>query len=191
MGAVNDKVTSISQDLEKTQERVRGAEQRIGEVDSKAGQAAQRADEAGKSASAAMDAARTVDKRVSDFDQQSKRLVYEVVLQEDKAKFANGKATLTPEAREEIDRLVSELQANPQNYYLEIEGHTDSRGATQLNEQLGLQRAEAVKRYLYEQHNVPLHKMNVISFGEAKPAAPNNNRANRALNRRVVIKVLT
>ena len=51
-------------------------------------------------------------------------------------------------------------------------------------------RAEAVKRYLYEQHQVPLHKINVISYGEEKPVAPNNTRDGRAQNRRVVIKVL-
>ena len=55
---------------------------------------------------------------------------------------------------------------------------------------LGMERAEAVKRYLYEQHQIPLHKMNVISYGEDKPVAPNNTRAGRAQNRRIVIKVL-
>ena len=34
-----------------------------------------------------------------------------------------------------------------------------------------MDRAEAVKRYLYEQHQIPLHRMNVISYGEDKPAA--------------------
>ena len=58
------------------------------------------------------------------------------------------------------------------------------------NEQLGLMRAEAVKRYLYEKHQVPLHKINVISYGEGKPVAPNKTRDGRAQNRRVVIKVL-
>ena len=53
-----------------------------------------------------------------------------------------------------------------------------------------LERAEAVKRYLYEQHQIPLHKMNAISYGEDKPAAENKTRAGRAQNRRVVIKVL-
>ena len=53
-----------------------------------------------------------------------------------------------------------------------------------------MNRAEAVKRYLYEQHQVPLHKINVISYGEDKPAAPNKTRDGRAQNRRVVIKVL-
>ncbi len=187
---VNDKVSTISQDLEKTQERTRANEQKIAEVDAKADSVGQRADAAGKSASEAMNAAATTDKRVTDIDRANRRLVYEVVLQEDKARFANGKATLAPEAKTELDGLISQLSANPQNYFIEIEGHTDSRGSTALNERLGLERAEAVKRYLYEQHNIPLHKMNVISFGETKPAAPNNNRANRATNRRVVIKVL-
>ena len=47
-----------------------------------------------------------------------------------------------------------------------------------------------MKRYLYEAHQVPLHKINAISFGEEKPVAPNNTRQGRAQNRRVVIKVL-
>ena len=47
-----------------------------------------------------------------------------------------------------------------------------------------------MKRYLYEQHQIPLHKMNVISYGEDKPVAPNKTKAGRAQNRRVVIKVL-
>jgi outer membrane protein OmpA-like peptidoglycan-associated protein len=73
---------------------------------------------------------------------------------------------------------------------VEIEGHTDSAGPAAYNEQLGLARAEAVKRYLYEQHQVPLHKMNAISFGEEKPVMDNKTRENRSQNRRVVIKVL-
>ena len=58
------------------------------------------------------------------------------------------------------------------------------------NKRLGLERAENVKRYLYEQHQVPLHKINVISYGEEKPIAPNKTRDGRAQNRRVVIRVL-
>jgi outer membrane protein OmpA-like peptidoglycan-associated protein len=187
---VNNKVSTLAQDLERTQERTRANEQKIGEVDQKAVAAGQRADAAGKAASDAMSAASVTDKKVTDLDRAQRRLVFEVVLQEDKARFANGKATLAPEAKAELDELITQLSSNPQNYYLEIEGHTDARGSTESNERLGLQRAEAVKRYLYEQHNVPLHKMNVISFGETKPAAPNDTRANRATNRRVVIKVL-
>ena len=43
-----------------------------------------------------------------------------------------------------------------------------------------MQRAEAVKAYLYEQHKIPLHRMNVISYGEDKPVEKNNTSKGRA-----------
>jgi len=89
-----------------------------------------------------------------------------------------------------IDQIVSQLKANPNGGYIEIEGHTDNVGAPLTNRKIGMDRAEAVKRYLYENQNIPLHKMNVISFGEEKPIAPNKTKAGRSQNRRVVIKVL-
>ena len=48
-----------------------------------------------------------------------------------------------------------------------------------------------MKRYLYEQHHVPLHKISVISYGETKPVDSNGTRAGRARNRRVEVKVLS
>ena len=93
-------------------------------------------------------------------------------------------------AKAKIDELVSQILADPKGAYFEIEGHTDNVGDEIINAKIGLDRAETVKRYLYEQHQVPLHKMNAISFGEEKPVTDNKNRANRSQNRRVVIKVL-
>ncbi|HYE87289.1 MAG TPA: OmpA family protein, partial [Vicinamibacterales bacterium] len=89
-----------------------------------------------------------------------------------------------------IDTMVNQLKADKKAVWVEIEGHTDNTGDKAYNEKLGQARAEAVKRYLYEKHQIPLHKINVISYGEEKPVAPNNTRAGRAQNRRVVIKVL-
>ena len=97
---------------------------------------------------------------------------------------------LNDEAKVELDRLVQQLANDPKALWIEIEGHTDSVGSPQLNERLGQERAEAVKLYLYENHSIPLHKMNVISYGETKPLAPNKTRDGRAQNRRVVVKVL-
>ena len=180
---VNDKVDTLSKSVEENQERTRTNEGRISEVDQKAVTANQRAEEA----RAAADAVNT---RADAIEKASKRMVYEVVLSEDKGNFKFGQAAMPDEAKAELDELVNRLKAEPNGGFIEIEGHTDNVGAEAYNEQLGLERAENVKRYLYEQHQVPLHKINVISYGEDKPIAPNDTRDGRAQNRRVVIRVL-
>ena len=191
VGEVNGKVETLSKSVEETQERTRANEGRISEVDQKAQAAGQRADQAGRRADEARAAADAVNARADAIERASKRLVYEVTLSEDKGGFKFGKAVMPDEAKADIDQLVQQLKATPNGAYIEIEGHTDSTGTKEGNYKLGLERAEAVKRYLYEQHQVPLHKISVISYGEEKPIAPNKTKAGRAQNRRVVIKVLT
>jgi len=134
--------------------------------------------------------AKEADTKIDTLDKANKRLVYEVVLSEDQGNFKFGKTTLPDEAKQKIDELVQQLKQDPKNVFIEIEGHTDNVGSPIVNEKVGLERAQAVERYLYEQYQVPLHKMNVISYGETKPIAPNKTRSGRAQNRRVVIKVL-
>jgi outer membrane protein OmpA-like peptidoglycan-associated protein len=190
VGQVNEKVEGLSGQLEETQERTRKNEARIGEVDQKADQAGKSATEARSAAAAADQKAVQAAQRAEAVDQATRRLVFEVVLSEDQGNFRFGKAELPDEAKARIDEMVGQLKTDPKNVYIEIEGHTDSVGATTYNDELGMERAESVKRYLYEAHQVPLHKMNVISYGEEKPVAPNNTRQGRAQNRRVVIKVL-
>jgi outer membrane protein OmpA-like peptidoglycan-associated protein len=191
VGEVNDKVDTLSRTVEETQERTRVNEGRITEVDQKAGAADQRAAQAGQRADAAYTAAEAVNTRAEAIEKASRRLVYEVVLSEDKGNFKFGQATMPDQAKAELDSLVQQLKAEPKGAYIEIEGHTDSAGSPEINYRLGLSRAENVKRYLYENHQVPLHRINVISYGEDKPIAPNKTRDGRAQNRRVVIKVLT
>jgi peptidoglycan-associated lipoprotein len=194
VGEVNEKVDSQGRAIEETQERTRKNEGRIGEVDTKAQAAAQSAQAANDAAAAANSAATRVGSEANTkfdaIDKASKRLVYEVVLSEDQGNFKFGKTMLPDEAKQKIDEMVASMKQDPKNIYLEIEGHTDNIGDKVTNERIGLQRADAVKRYLYEQYQIPLHKMNVISYGKDKPVAPNKTKAGRAQNRRVVIKVL-
>jgi outer membrane protein OmpA-like peptidoglycan-associated protein len=194
VGEVNDKVTSQGKSLEETQERVRAAEGRITETDAKAtaaGDSASKANAAAaEAANRATEVGRTAETRSTNIEGEMRKLIFETVLSEDRGEFKLGKAELPPDATGAIDTMVNQLKADKKAVWVEIEGHTDSTGDKKLNEQLGLNRAEAVKRYLYEKHQIPLHKINVISYGEEKPVAPNNTRAGRAQNRRVVIKVL-
>ncbi len=181
VGEVNDKVSTLSKSVEETQERTRQNEQKIGEVD-------QRVTQVADESKAGIE---KVSLRAEEIERATKRLVYEVVISEDQGNFKFAKSDLPDEARTELDRLVEQLKADPQGAFIEIEGHTDNVGTPEVNKRIGLERAEAVKRYLYETHQVPLHKMNVITYGEEKPIAPNDTRDGRAQNRRVVVKVLT
>lgn len=194
VGEVNDKVTTLGSSLEDTQERVRQNEQKIGEVDQRAAAANTAAGEAQRSAEAASGQAQEVGKRAEAraeaIESEFRKLIFETVISEDSGKFRFGAAELPDEAKSAIDQMVGQLKGDKKNVWIEIEGHTDSVGDPKYNERLGMQRAEAVKRYLYEQHQVPLHKMNTISYGEEKPAGDNKTRDGRAQNRRVVIKVL-
>ena len=194
VGEVNDKVGTMGKSLEETQERVRTAEGRIGEVDSKAGAAA---DSASKANAAAADAAnravevgKTAETRSAGIEAETRKLIFTTVLSEDRGQFKLGNAELPEDAALALDNMVNTLKTDKKAVWVEIEGHTDNVGDAKYNESLGLMRAEAVKRYLYEKHQVPLHKINVISYGEQKPVAPNNTRDGRSQNRRVVIKVL-
>jgi peptidoglycan-associated lipoprotein len=197
VGEVNDKVDSMGRSIEETQERTRKNEGRIIEVDQKAAAAQQSATQANDAAAAARTAANDAGSKATEagnkfdtMDKANKRLVYEVVLSEDQGNFKFGKTDLPDTARQRLDEMVAQLKQDPKAVFLEIEGHTDNVGGKFVNDKVGLERAEAVKRYLYEQYQIPLHKMNVISYGEEKPVAPNKTKAGRAQNRRVVIKVL-
>jgi peptidoglycan-associated lipoprotein len=190
--AVGTRVETISQSLEATQEETRQNAGRITQVDAKADQAGIWAKEAQTAANTANTAAVAAAARAEAVEASTKRLVYEVVISEDQGKFKFGSAALPKDVQTRIDEMIADLKTNPRGSYVEIEGHTDSSGDKMVNRRIGEARAEAVKRYLYETHQVPLHKMNVISWGEEKPVSPESNRTRdgRAQNRRVVIRIL-
>jgi outer membrane protein OmpA-like peptidoglycan-associated protein len=188
---VDAKIDTVAATVEETQERTLQNGERIGEVDQRAMEAGQAARMSQAAADGAAMAADAVGMRVDDIEAMAGRLIFEVTLSEDQGNFASGRNDLPDAARARIDQLIGQLSADGQNEFIEIEGHTDSTGGENYNLELGMERAEAVKRYLYEQHNVPLHKMNVFSYGEARPAAPNDTTQGRAQNRRVVIRVRT
>ena len=195
VGAVNGKVDTLRTALEATQERTRQTETRTAAVDDKAEAAGRSAASARTAADNAALAAKDVDARLSGrlntVETSARRLIYEVTLSEDQGDFAFDRSALPDDAKARLDQMINQMKANPKGVFIEIEGHTDNVGNTAYNERLGLERADAVKRYLYEQHQVPLHKISVISYGEVKPVAPNTTRAGRAQNRRVVVRVLS
>lgn len=118
------------------------------------------------------------------------KLVHEVVLSDGTLKFGFDKARLGKDAKAALDAFAAKLKGENRNVFIEIQGHTDSRGDEALNLKLGEARAEAVRRYLNMKGGIPLHRMSVISYGESSPVADNKVKAGRQQNRRVVLVVL-
>ena len=189
VGSTNAKVNELIHSLEETQMQTAKHERRIGELDAKAGDVARTANAARGVANNASSSARAAGSRLEAIDKSSKRLVYDVALTAKEDNFAFGQSELPERARVRLDAMVHSLIDDPKQVFIEIEGHTDDRGPNLVNMKVGLARAQAVKKYLYDVHQIPLHKMNIISFGEEKPAMPNTTEDGRAQNRRVVIRI--
>jgi peptidoglycan-associated lipoprotein len=188
VGEVNQKVDRIGTELERTQERVKRNEVRIDEVNSTATAGIAEAKAGAAEAKGSADRALV---RATEAEKAAKgKLIYTVTLSNDKVKFPVNRALVSDDAKAMIDEAISELKAENRGVFFEIEGHTDSTGPDQYNVKLGEERAMAVRNYLHDQHGIALSRMEVISYGEAKPVTDNKTRVNRSQNRRVIIKVL-
>jgi peptidoglycan-associated lipoprotein len=181
VGEVNQKVDSLSTEVEKTQERVKRSEVRIDEVNQSATTGI---NEAKGSAAQAMTKAQDAEKAAKG------KIIYTVTLSNDKVTFPVNRAEVSDDAKRLVDEAIAQLKAENKGVYFEIEGHTDASGPEEYNLKLGEDRAMAVRNYLHDQHGIALNRMQVISYGESKPVVDNKTKDNRAQNRRVVIKVL-
>lgn len=183
-GAVNTRVDQVQGQVEQAQTKLgehdqhlqthdqtlQAHEQQMGQISQTAQDALNRATEAGKLAEG--------------------KFLYETVLTDDKVKFGFARKELSKEAKAALDEFANKIATDNQGVYVEIQGYTDNVGSKTYNESLAEKRAEAVRLYLNQEHKFPLHRINVISYGEAAPIANNKTREGRAQNRRVALVVL-
>ncbi len=108
--------------------------------------------------------------------------------------FGFNSATLTPEARANLDRQIVSRARGLKLNSVKIEGHTDHLGAADYNLKLSQQRAQAVKDYLSSQ-GIEASKIEAQGYGEARPVKECGRMARSALiaclapNRRVEILI--
>ncbi len=116
-------------------------------------------------------------------------ITFKKTLSDAEAYFKTDSAKLNENAMTELNKFAELIKRQNKMVHLEIQGHTDSRGPSSWNRTLGERRASSVRDYLYREHDIPLHLMNVISMGSGQPVADNDTREGRAKNRRVVLIV--
>jgi outer membrane protein OmpA-like peptidoglycan-associated protein len=104
--------------------------------------------------------------------------------------FRTGSAILSPDSKTKLDDIATKA-LNAKGYVLEVSGFTDTTGSVDRNRMLSQRRADAVIRYLVENHSIPLRRIvTPYGYGESHPVAENTSRDGRAQNRRVEIKLL-
>jgi outer membrane protein OmpA-like peptidoglycan-associated protein len=101
--------------------------------------------------------------------------------------FDSGQYSLKSTAREKLARVSGIVLAHP-GLRLEAEGHTDSIGSDEFNQQLSEKRALAVRDFLMFQ-GIPVTSLGAQGFGKTMPVAPNDTAAGRQRNRRVELIV--
>ncbi len=98
-------------------------------------------------------------------------------------RFEFDKATILPRSYPELNQFVKLLKDNP-TIRVEIQGHTDSKGAADYNQKLSERRAEAVRNYFVSK-GIPASQMITKGYGMTKPIADNATEEGRAMNRRI------
>jgi outer membrane protein OmpA-like peptidoglycan-associated protein len=152
------------------------ADQHAGEAMNKATQAAQNADRANQG----LDSLRQVVSNIDDYTLQSSAAVL----------FKFNQYTLTPDAQQDLDKLVDQVKPD-KRFFVAVEGYTDNVGTKQYNDALSRRRADSVVQYLVAKHDIPIYRIHMVGLGEEKPVDEAKNRAARAKNRRVEVKVFS
>ncbi len=134
-------------------------------------------------ADAAVAGVNATNKRISDLDDY-------VVQSTATVNFKVGSAVLSPEAKASLDEIAT-ASTSLKGYTIEVTGFASSDGNAKMNKILSERRAQAVKDYLIEVHNIPLRRIGTsYGFGELQAVADNSTREGREQNRRVEIKLL-
>ena len=115
-------------------------------------------------------------------------LTKDLVLRLRNIQFEYNSYELTESSNDELESLAQLLFINP-SLRIELSAHTDDQGSDQYNDRLSSLRGKAVQTWLIER-GVDPSRMEAVGYGKRKPLVANDSEANRAINRRVEIKVL-
>jgi OOP family OmpA-OmpF porin len=165
------------------QEKAATADQHAGDAMNKANAADQhaaQADQKADQANQAVSSLRNVVANIDDYKLQTSATV----------PFKFNAWVLSNDAKTDLDKLADDVKAD-KRFFIAVEGYTDNVGTRQYNDALSKKRADAVVNYLVAKHDIPIYRIHMIGLGDEKPVDEARNRAARAKNRRVEVKVFS
>ncbi|PYS48946.1 MAG: hypothetical protein DMF68_11660 [Acidobacteria bacterium] len=188
---------SIESRVDPVENRVGSAENRIGQVEQNSQKLSGQIDELAAVSNAARGGAKaaqeSADTAIAGVNATNERIssLDDYVPQESVAvNFKVNSAVLSPQSKSQLDEIATKA-LNAKGYVIEVSGYTDATGSVEKNRVLSTQRADAVVRYLVENHNIPLRRIvTPFGYGKSNAIADNTTREGRAQNRRVEVKIL-
>jgi outer membrane protein OmpA-like peptidoglycan-associated protein len=188
--AVDSTVAPVETRLGQAEDRVARTEQnaqrlsgQLDELSQVANLAKGGAAAAQETADVAVDGVNKTNDRISSLDDYEVRKSSTIT-------FRVGSAVLSAEAKTMLDELATQAQS-VKGFVIEVHGFASSDGSENANRVLSQHRAEAVMRYLAENHSIPLRRIVLpYGYGEAMPVADNATRDGRQQNRRVEVSIL-
>jgi outer membrane protein OmpA-like peptidoglycan-associated protein len=176
ISAAQERASTADQHAMAADQHATTADQHAGQALDKANLASQSADQANRG----LDNLRQVISNIDDYKLQSSTTV----------PFKFDQFALSPEARQDLDKLVTDIKPD-RRFFIAVEGYTDNVGNRQYNEVLSRRRADSVVEYLVGKHDIPIYRIHMVGLGQEKPLDEGRNRAARAKNRRVEVKVFS
>jgi outer membrane protein OmpA-like peptidoglycan-associated protein len=173
-------ISSAQEKASSADQHAAAADQHAATADQHAQDAMTRANQAQQSADNTMNTLRSVVANIDDYKLQTSATV----------PFQVNKYAITPDGKEGLDKLADQVKGD-KRFFIAVEGYTDSTGSKEYNEALSKRRADSVVHYLVTEMNVPIYRIHMIGLGQLKPVDDAANRAARAKNRRVEVKVFS
>ena len=187
---VDSTVVPVENRLGEAEERVARTEQnaqrlsgQIEELSQVANLAKGGAAAAQQTADVAVDGVNKTNDRISSLDDFEVR-------KSETINFKVGSWVLSPQAKTTLDDIATQAKSE-KGFVIEVRGFASADGAENSNRTLSQHRAEAVMRYLAENHDIPLRRIILpFGYGEAMPVADNTTRDGRVQNRRAEVSIL-
>lgn len=185
-------IADISTDLSRTKERLTDTDAKATSASQSAQQAntaAQEANAAAGRAQASADGARTfADQGINRLERTMDAMNKYQLAKSATVLFAVGDSKLTEEDKMQLDDFAKQAEGLDR-YVIEVQGFTDKTGSASVNDVLSQKRAEAVARYLNNEHKIPVRSIDTLGSGYAQPVGDDKTRDGRKQNRRVEVRL--
>lgn len=192
IAAQAQQISDVTTDLSRTKEKLSDTDNKAtqaGQAAAQANQAAQEANQAAGRAQQSADGARTfADQGFTRLERTMDAMNKYQMVKNTTVLFAVSESKLTDEDKKALDDFAQQTQGLDR-YVIEVQGFTDKTGTASFNNALSQRRAEAVARYLNDEHKIPVRSIDMLGSGYAQPVADDKTRDGRKQNRRVEVRL--